>query len=182
MAKKKVIKRKRTKVSGIRRSKRRRSKVGATGGIDFTSVLLTVGGAVASSYLDKVIPDTIDKKIVAGAKMVIGVVLPMVSKDPKTKLMLNALGQGILASGTIDMLQATGILSGSEDPTGDDLFISMNGNTSVLAGDESLMVVNGDDNTVSLLAGADDLNVVNGEEDLSIINGYGDSDEDDDDM
>jgi len=165
--KRKTTHRKKSKMSGVRKHKRK-SRIHGAGGIDMTAILLTIGGAVGASLLDKVIPDTIDKKIVAGAKMVVGVVLPMISKDAKTKHILQSVGNGVLAVGTIDLLKGMDIISGA-DENGNDLFIAMSGTENVLAGADDINVINGG---VDVLAGEG--------EDLSIVNGY--SDDDDDDM
>ena len=173
MKAKKTIKRKKTrsKLGGVKRKSRSRSRMGANS-IDTTAILLTIGGAVGAKLIDKIIPDTIDKKIVAGGKLAVGLVLPMVAKDAKTKAMLSQIGYGFLAVGTIDLLTEMNVLSGTED--GNDLFIAMSGTQDVLAGDD-LDVINGEERRgVDVLANK---NI----EDLSIINGMDDNDDDDDD-
>jgi len=155
---------KRAKMSGVKRKTRRRSRMGNAGSLDMTSLLLVIGGAVGAKLIDKVIPDTLDKKIVAGGKIAVGFLLPMLAKDAKTKAMLTNAGYGFLAVGTIDILTELNVLSGTED--GNDLFIAMSGTQDVLAGND-LNVINGDD-TQTVLAGEDfrsDLSVVNGMDD-----------------
>lgn len=158
-------KRKKSRVSGVK--KRRKSRVGNAGGVDMTAILLTIGGAVGASLIDKVIPDGIDKKLIAGGKIVVGFALPFLAKDQKTKTMLTNIGHGFLAVGTIDILKELNVLSGTED--GNDLFIQMSGTENILAGGNDLNVLTGEE---SILAGEI--------EDLSVING--DDDDDDDDM
>jgi len=138
-----------------RHGSKRRSKVGA---IDFTSILGVVAGAVGAGLLDKVIPDTLDKKIVAGGKIALGVALPMLVKSGNMKNILAGVGSGFVAVGSVDLLKGFGILSGADDET---LEISLNGDLDILAGDDDLSVVNAD-----ILAG-DDLSVVNGDDDFN---------------
>lgn len=163
--KRKSTKRK-SRMSGVTK-RRRRSRMGNAGGIDTTAILFTIGGAVGAKLIDKILPDTIDKKIIAGGKLAIGLVLPMIAKDAKTKAMLTSVGHGFLAVGTIDLLAELNVLGATED--GNDLFIAMSGTQDVLAGND-LNVINGDGT-----------NVLAGEEfrsDLSVINGDPDDDED----
>ena len=139
---------KRSKVSGRKKS---RSSMGA---IDFTNILGVVAGAVAGSYVDKVIPAGIDSKIVAGGKIALGVVLPMLVKSGKAKNVLAGVGAGMVAVGSIDLLKGFGVLSGADED--DVLDISLNGDQDILAGDD-LSVIN-----ANVLAGDDDLNIING--------------------
>ena len=138
-------KRHRTKrrVSGVRRHKKH------LGGIDFTSILSVVGGAVVAGYLNKIIPTTVNDKIVAGGKVALGIALPMLSKNGATKNILHGVGAGMIAVGSVDLLKSFGVLSGDYD------IPVVNGD--VLAGDDFM---SGD-----VLAG--DLPVVNGDEFMS---------------
>lgn len=167
MIKKKATTKKRKsskpRMSGVKRKTRRRSKMGATSSLDMTSLLLVIGGAVGAKLIDKVIPDTLDKKIVAGGKIAVGFLLPMMAKDAKTKAMLTSAGYGFLAVGTIDILTELNVLSGTED--GNDLFIAMSGTQDILAGND-LNVINGEESE-SILAGEDyrsDISVINGDD------------------
>jgi hypothetical protein len=147
---------KRRKKAVKRRSgKRSKSRMGA---IDFTNILGVVAGAVAAGYLDKVIPETIDNKIVAGGKIALGVALPMFVKSGNMKNILAGVGSGMIAVGSIDLLKGFGVLSGAEDE--EMLEISLNGDLDILSGDDDLSVVQGD-----ILAGDDDLSVVQGYDD-----------------
>ena len=144
----------RKKTAVKRRSGKRRSKSGM-GAIDFTNILGVVAGAVAAGYLDKVIPESIDNKIVAGGKIALGVALPMFVKGGNMKNILAGVGSGMVAVGSIDLLKEFGVLSGTEED--DMLEISLNGDVDVLSGDDDINVINGD-----VLAGDDDISVVNG--------------------
>lgn len=137
-------KRKSKRVSGVRRRKYSRGHMGA---VDFTNILSVAGGAIIAGYLNKVIPATINDKLVAGGKVALGVALPMLSKSGSTKNILSGVGAGMIAVGSVDLLKSFGALSGDFD------IPVINGD--VLAG---LDVVNGD-----VLAG-DDIPVVNGDE------------------
>jgi len=133
-------------------SKRRHSKMGA---IDMQNILGVVAGAFTAGYLDKIIPATIDKKITSAGKIALGVLLPNLAKGGKMKSMLAGVGSGMIAVGTVNLLQGFGVLSGDDDM----LEVSLNGDQDILAGGEDV------------LAGDDDLSVVNGDNDLSVVNG-----------
>ena len=112
------------------------------GGIDITNILGVIVGAVGSKLIDKVIPDSIDKKIASGGKVAIGLLLPMLSKDGKMKNILGGVGAGFVAVGSVELLNSFGVLSG------------------LGASDSDMLVVS--------LEGADDLDVING---LDVIQG-----------
>jgi len=145
-----------------RKAGRKRSRKSSMGAIDFSNILGVVAGAVVAGYLDKVIPDTIDNKIVAGGKIALGVALPMFVKSGSMKNILGGVGSGMIAVGSVDLLKEFGVLSGAMED--DMLEISLNGDQDVLSGDDDINVINGD-----VLAGDDD--------DISVVNGYDDEDE-----
>jgi hypothetical protein len=147
--------RKKTKKAG-----RRRSRKSTMGAIDFTNILGVVAGAVVAGYVNKVVPETVDNKIVAGGKIALGIALPMFVKTGSMKNILGGVGSGMIAVGAIDLLKEFGMLSGTEED--DMLEISLNGDQDVLAADD-ISVINGD--------------VLAGDEDISVINGYDDMDE-----
>ena len=141
-----MARKRKTKTRKSSRSRSRsRSMIGA---IDFNSVMGVVVGAVATKLLDKVIPDTINDKIVSGGKVALGLALPMLSKEGKTKNLLSGVGNGMIAVGVVELLNSFGVLNG------------------LGANDDEMLVVS--------LDGADDLNVVNGTDDLNVVNGLGD--------
>ena len=142
---------KRTKKRG--RSVRGKSSMGA---IDVTSILSVVVGAAISSFADKIVPATVDKKIVSGGKIALGVVLPMLVKDGKSKSILTAVGSGMIATATVDLLKSFGVLSGAEDEF---LQVDLSGTEDVLAGDD-ISVINGN----GVLA-EDDISIINGDDD-----------------
>jgi hypothetical protein len=115
-------------------------------GIDTTSILGVVGGAVLAGYLNKIVPATVNDKLLAGGKVALGVALPMFIKTNKS--LVSGIGAGMVAVGSVDLLKSFGALSGDFD------IPVINGD--VLAGDmenmgADLPVVNGD-----VLAGMDD--------------------------
>ena len=154
-----MAKRKKRKIGAVRR--RKSSMHGDMGSI-LTSTLSVVAGAVAAGYLNKIIPAATNQKLVAGGKIALGVALPMLSKDGKTKNLLSGVGAGMIAVGSIDLLKDFGVLSGDFDLpvvngdvlAGDDDFFSGD----VLAGD--IPVINGDDDYM----GEDDY--MNGDDDM----------------
>ena len=145
-----------------RKAGRKRSRKSTMGAIDFSNILGVVAGAVVAGYIDKVIPDTLDNKIVAGGKIALGIALPMFVKSGSMKNIRGGVGSGMVAVGSVDLLKEFGVLSGANDD--DMLEISLNGDQDVLAGDDDLNVINGD-----VLAGDDD--------DIAVVNGYDDEDE-----
>lgn len=157
-------KRHRTKkrVSGVAR---RRKHIG---GIDFTNILAVVGGAVAAGYVNKLIPTTVNDKIVATGKVALGIALPMLAKGGSTKNLLHGVGMGMVAVGSVDLLKSFGVLNGDFD------IPVVNGD--VLSGDDFM---SGD-----VLAA--DIPVINGDEDFMSGDDYMSGDEDfmsgDDDM
>jgi len=149
----KTMAKRRKKTSG--RRKTRRSRLSGNSGA-LMQTLAIVGGAVAAGFLNKVIPATVNDKITAGAKIAAGLALPMASKNPKTRAMLQAAGSGMIAVGSVDLLKSFGVLSGDFDiPTinedvlnADDLAVINGLGEDVLAEDvlgEDLDVINGSD-------------------------------------
>ena len=98
------------KVSGSRR--RRHHGLGA---IDTTNILGVVGGAVLAGYLNKLVPATVNDKILAGGKVALGLALPMIFKSGKTKNIMTGVGAGMIAVGSVDLLKSFGALSGDFD-------------------------------------------------------------------
>lgn len=135
-------------------------------GLDVSGIASLIVGAVGAGLLNKIIPTTIDAKIVAGGKIAIGLMLPMLVKDGKTKAMLQDFGYGFVAVGSLDLLKGMGVLSGTDGTGADDLLVQLNGDQSLLAGAEDLSIMNG----ASILAGdngaPDDLAIVNGMDDM----------------
>ena len=124
------------------------------GAIDTMNLLGVAIGAVGAGYLNKLIPASVNTKIVAGGKIALGIALPMFVKSGKMKNTLAGVGSGMVAVGTLDLLKDFGVLQGADDEI---LEVTLNGDQDILAGDD-LSVVNGGE---MVLAG-DDLSVVNG--------------------
>jgi len=142
------------------------------GAIDTTSLLGTAAGALAAKLLNKVIPETIDNKIVAAGKIAIGVVLPMLSKDGKTKNMLQGVGAGFIAIGTTELVNEFIALEGLGEASDDTLSIALEGIEDVEFEEMSSNVLGEE-----VLGMDDDLAVVNADNDLAVVNDY-DDDED----
>lgn len=145
MAKKKTAKkrRRRTSVGKVVR-RRRRSSVG---GVDFVSIVAAVAGAVGGKLIDKIIPATIDPRIVAGIKIAVGVGLPMLFKG-KQKNFASSLGTGLAVVGTLDLLNTMGVISGMPDEV---IEVDM-------SGVEDIPILNGNETD-------DDIPIVNGSSD-----------------
>jgi len=103
--------------------KKRRSKIGGTrrrrhsfgGSIDTTNIAGVVIGALAAGYANKLIPATVNDKMVSGGKVALGLVLPMLIKSPKTKNLVHGIGAGFIAVGAVDLLKSFGAISGDFD-------------------------------------------------------------------
>jgi len=130
-----MAKRKKHRVSGV---KRRRSHARGMGAIDFTSIGSIVGGAVLAGYINKLVPATVNDKILAGGKVALGVALPMMFKSGKSKNIMAGIGAGFIAVGSVDLLKSFGALSGDFD------IPVINGlGEDVLNGDSDIPVING---------------------------------------
>ena len=158
----------RKKISGVRR--KRHHRMGANMSGMLTNALAVVGGAVAAGYLNKVIPTTVNDKIVSGGKIALGLALPMLSKSGNTKQILSGVGAGMIAVGSVDLLKSFGVLSGdfdSADLSGDVLAADiLSGDIPVINGD--IPVINGDDDMMSgdddMMSGDDDY--MSGDDDM----------------
>ena len=144
-----MAKRKKRKMSGVRRRRGR-----SMAGVDTTSILGIVAGAVAAGYLNKIVPATFNDKLLAGGKVALGVALPMFIKTNKS--LVGGIGAGMVAVGSVDLLKSFGALSGDFD------IPVINGD--VLAGDmdemgQDMPVINGD-----VLAGDEDFMGFNDED------------------
>ena len=132
-------KRHKKRISGVRR--RRHSKMS---GIDTTNILGVVAGAVVAGYLNKLVGNKVNDKVLAGGKVALGIALPMLFKSGSTKNIIAGVGSGMIAVGSVDLLKSFGALSGDFD-------------IPVINGDFDIPVINGDDEF-----GAD---ILNGDED-----------------
>lgn len=147
--------------------RRGRRMSGAGKGFDFMSPVAAAGGAVVARLLDKVIPATVNPKLVAGGKVVVGALLPMVSKDPRTKQLLASAGNGMVAIGTSDLLTQFGVLSGTDkiDNLDEKADFALELSDDILNDD----ILN------------DDVRTVNGN-DMATVNNYDDDYDNDDDL
>ena len=141
------------RMSGVKG--RRRSRMSG-GKIDFTNILAVVGGAVIAGYVNKLVPVTVNDKIIAGGKVALGIALPMLSKNGQTKNILSGVGAGMIAVGSVDLLKSFGAISGDFDipVINGDVLAGLNGD--VLAGDFDIPVINGDDEFGQAEFGEDD--------------------------
>lgn len=92
--------------------RRARRRVSGIGKLDTNSLIGVVGGAVAGSFLGKVLPDTLDTKIQNGAKVGVGLAIPMFAKTGKMDTLLSGVGYGLVADGVLGLLKDFGVLSG----------------------------------------------------------------------
>lgn len=139
------------------------SGIGAVG--SFTPELGAIVGGAAGGFVNKVLPSTLNPKLVAGSKIVLGSVIRRTMRGD----VANGIGLGMVALGTYELLQQLGVLSGIGAPADSDMIaVNLEGTESVLAGEGDLSVVNGAgdlavvNGTESVLAGGDDY-----EDDLS---------------
>jgi hypothetical protein len=138
--------------------KRRRSGLS---GVNNTilETLAIVAGAVGAGFINKVIPATVNDKMVSGGKVAIGVALNKFAKGSNAGIM-RGIGNGFIAVGSVDLLKSFGVLSGDFD------FPNMG--EDVLGADD-IDVINGlgenEDEMGEDVLGADDIAVINGEDD-----------------
>ena len=133
-------KRSKKRISGVRR--RRSSKMG---GIDTTNILGVVAGAVVAGYLNKIVGNKVNDKVLAGGKVALGIALPMLFKSGSTKNIMAGVGSGMVAVGSVDLLKSFGALSGDFDIpviNGDD---EMGADEEMGADFLSADILNGDD-------------------------------------
>jgi hypothetical protein len=125
------------RISGVRRKRSR-----SMGAIDTTNILGVVGGALIAGYLNKIVPTSVDSRLLAGGKVALGIALPMFVKSGATKNILTGVGSGMVAVGSVDLLKSFGVISGTFD------LPVINGNIlgtgDVLSGYD-LPVINGED-------------------------------------
>jgi len=116
----------------------------AVSGINVSDVLFAVMGGVGARLVDKVAPKTFNPKMIAGAKILIGVGLPMLTKSGKSKGIATAFGTGVAVIGVNDLLKAFGVLGEDQDAT---LDISLDGDDDVptVTGDNDVPTITGED-------------------------------------
>ena len=139
-------------------------------GFDPTSILIVAAGGAAAGLLNKVIPTTLDSKIVAIGKVAIGALLPMISKEGKTKQMLSHFGEGFIAVGTYELLKSFNVISGiGQTEVNDEDLLAVS-----LEGIEDIEFEELDELSDNVLNGGD-LNTINEDilngGDLSVVNG-----------
>ena len=172
-----MAKKRRKKSVSRRRGSRRMSGIGA---VDVMNIVAVAGGAVVAGFVNKFVPSTVNDKIVSGGKIALGVALPMLSKDGKTKALLSGVGSGMIAVGAVELLKSFGVLSGigadtdtisitlDDDGMGQDDFDFLSEN--VLAENVLAENVLAEDD-LSVVNGIDDIAVINGMDDISVVNG-----------
>lgn len=130
--------------------RRKKSHMGAIAGGDLVFALV---GGISGRLVDKVVPSTMNPKMIAGIKTAIGVLAPLPFKSGKAKSMAQAFGAGMAVVGVTDLLHAFGVLNGPEGSETIDVHLD---------GTDDLPIVNGDDLPI---VNGDDLPIVNGMED-----------------
>jgi hypothetical protein len=145
-----------------KRRSHRMSGIGRIGGLDFSGDLGAILGGAGAGFLNKVIPGSVNPKLSAALKIVVGGV---VRRTVKTNIG-SGIGSGLQAVGTVELLQQMGILSGIGAPSDTDMMaVSLEGANEEYVG-ETVLAGNTD-----VLGAADDLNTINGSGDLNTING-----------
>jgi hypothetical protein len=139
------------------------------GAVDFTGLLYSAVGGIGARLLNRVLPTTLDPKIISGIQIGAGVVMPMLSKDAKTKKMLGEIGMGMVGVGATDLVMSFGFMTG----------VGAYRPSNV---EELALVLDSKDGIGADVLGADvlgenDINVVNGY-DIPVMNGYGNEDDD----
>lgn len=135
-----------------RRRKKRsaRKYMGAVrsgGKMNFSTELGALIGAGATGFVGKVLPSTINPKLVAGGKIVLGSVIRRTWKGE----LGNGFGSAMIGIGALELLSGFGLFNG-------------------LGATDDMIAVNLDGIGADVL-GADDLSVINGGDDLAVVNG-----------
>lgn len=135
-------------------SHRRRRRVSGIGAINMTNVLTQVAGiaagAAGASILAKTVFPTLDAKIKSAVQIGAGVAVPMFLKSELGK----SVGAGMIAVGSIGLLQSFNVISG-------------------IGADDALLLpvsISGDD-SLSVVAGTEDDEMIAGDDDLSVLAG-----------
>lgn len=157
-----MAKRKKRKTKYVTKRVVKRSR--GMGAVDFTGLLYSGVGGIGARLLNRVLPSTLDPKIIAGIQIGTGVALPMLSKDAKTKKMLGEIGMGMVGVGATDLVMSFGFMAG----------VGAYKPSSV---DELALVLDSKDGIGADVLGADvlgenDIDVMNGA-DIPVMNGYG---------
>lgn len=159
----------RRKKKGTKRRTVRRSRSRSIGAVDFNQLLYSGVGGLGAQLINKIVPATWDARMVAGGKLALGVALPMVSKDAKTKKMLSDIGSGVVAVSIVELIQSFGFMAGVGYAKPNDV-------------EEFAVVIDQDrlqkDRIGADVLGADvlgameddDIAVMNGADDLAVIN------------
>lgn len=148
-----------------KRRSHRMSGIGKIGGMDFTGDLGAIIGGAGAGFLNKVIPASVNPKLSAIAKIVIG---GIVRRSVKNNLG-SGIGSGMQAVGSVELLQQMGILSGIGAPSETDMMaVSLEGANDEFIG-ETVLGGAGDMDTIgeSVLAGSGDISTIGGEEEMS---------------
>lgn len=138
----------RRKRKTTRKTYRRKSSMSGVGGM-VTDIAGTIVGAIAAKQLNKVL--TFDAKILAAAKIALGVMLPKFIKSP----IMNSVGQGMIAVGGTELVGAFIPALG-----GDDDVVLLSGYNDDMSGldviGEDISEINGDGSDVSEVNGFDE--------------------------
>lgn len=94
----------------------RRHRISGVANLDFTAIALVIGGAVAARILFNKLAastNTTMQKLAPYSGVALGIVLPMVTKNP----MLKQISTGMIAGGGVTLLGPTGlkVISGFEN-------------------------------------------------------------------
>jgi len=147
--------------------KRRRRISGVVDNLNIMDVLGAAAGGIGAKFLNKVVPDTLDKKLVSGGKILVGALLPMLVKGQGAG-MAKAAGNGMVAIGAAELLNEMGVLGGMGDD--DMLAVAIEGIEDVefedLTDDIGADIEGGGE-----VLGDDDIPVISGDDDIPVISG-----------
>jgi hypothetical protein len=157
-----------------KKSKKGKGKSKGMMGLNFMRLLGMGGGVFGDAQLNKLIPDTIDKRLVGAGKIILGDILPKQVQIGQADLLEGA-GQGLSAMGWQQLLTEMGAMSGVGALSDDDvLAVAVEGIDDIdtdspsrrTEEDELGEDVLGED----VLGADDDINVVNGDDDINVVN------------
>jgi hypothetical protein len=131
---------------GKRRTTRRRRRISGIGSGNMQAVLMNVGGIAAGAFLGnaitKIVAGKLDAKILGAAKIAAGAfLLPKFMPGA----MGAALGNGLMAIGSIELLQSFNVIKGIGEDGELEFAISGTDNLSLISGDGTQQLISGAD-------------------------------------
>lgn len=159
----KTTTRRRRSISGVPARRRRRSVSGVGSKTDFTLIVAAVAGAVIARVASSKLKDKVNPKMMSGAQIAAGVVIPMFVKNK----MVQGAALGMIINGAVSLLNQVGVIGQLSGIGADDMqleYLSGTDELNSLAGEDDDAFAGIDDGTMSgnssdrlsILAGVND--------------------------